>query len=210
MLPTAYQIPAAIILVVGGAIACFAGYRFFRLVLSIFGGLLGALVATSIVGPAEPLPLVIAAVVGGLAGAQLLNLAYFVGVARVGAAAGAVVLHLVWSMVSSGDPHVLLVMGFAAAGAVAAIWLQRIVIILGTAFGGAWTLLVGGLALAGNEAAREAAAANDVWVVYPLHPAPDQMWVIWVWLGLGLVGAVVQFRRGAPAKKIKVKSKRRS
>ena len=210
MLPTAYQIPAAIILVVGGAIACFAGYRFFRLVLGIFGGLLGALVATSIVGPAEALPLVIAAVVGGLAGALLLNLAYFVGVALVGAAAGAVVLHLLWSMVSSGDPHVLLVMVFAAAGAVAAIWLQRIVIILGTAFGGAWTLLVGGLALAGNEAAREAAAANDVWVVYPLHPAPDQMWVIWVWLGLGLVGAVVQFRQGAPAKKIKVKSKRRS
>jgi hypothetical protein len=210
MLPTAYQIPAAIILVVGGAIACFAGYRFFRLVLGIFGGLLGALVATSIVGPAEALPLVIAAVVGGLLGALLLNLAYFVGVALVGAAAGAVVLHLAWSLVSSGDPHVLLVMVFAAAGAVAAIWLQRIVIIVGTAFGGAWTLLVGGLALAGNQAAREAAAASDVWVVYPLNPAPDQMWVIWVWLGLGLAGAVVQFRRGAPMKKIKVKSKRRS
>ena len=74
MLPTAYQIPAAIILVVGGAIACFAGYRFFRLVLSIFGGLLGALVATSIVGPAEPLTLLNAAVVGGLAGALQRNL----------------------------------------------------------------------------------------------------------------------------------------
>ena len=34
------------------------------------------------------------------------------------------------------------------AGAVAATWLQRYVIILGTAFAGAWTMLVGGLALA--------------------------------------------------------------
>ena len=41
----------------------------------------------------------------------------------------------------------------AVAGALLATWLQRYVIILGTAFGGAWTVVVGGAALMGNPAA---------------------------------------------------------
>ena len=33
MLPHAYELPAAILLLLGGALACFAGYRLFRIVL---------------------------------------------------------------------------------------------------------------------------------------------------------------------------------
>jgi hypothetical protein len=209
VLPSAYQIPAAVILLLGGTIACFFGYRLFRLVLGIYGFILGALIATSLYGPAEPLAVGIAAIVGGLLGALILNLAYFVGVALLGAAVGAVLLHIVWPRVATGDPHVLFVVLFAALGAVAAIWLQRIVIILATAFGGAWTLLVGGLALMGDRVAQKAAIASDVWVVYPLQPAPGREWVMWVWLAIGLVGAVVQLRRGPAVKVKKVKVKRR-
>ena len=210
MLPTSYQIPAALILIAAGTIACFFGYRFFRVVLGIYGFVLGALFATSIVGPAETLPLVVAALVGGLIGALILNLAYFVGVALVGAASGAFALHLVWARLASGDPHVLLVIFFAAAGAVGAIWLQRIVIVLGTAFGGAWTLLVGGLALVGDRAAGQAARASDVWVIYPLDPAPGREWVVWAWLAIGIAGAVVQLRSRAPVQKVRTKLKRRT
>jgi hypothetical protein len=210
MLPTAYQIPAALVLLAGGTIACFFGYRLFRVVLGIYGFVLGALIATSILGPAETLPLVIAAIVGGLVGALVLNLAYFVGVALVGAAVAAFLLHVIWSRLASGDPHVLLVVVFAALGAVGAIWLQRLVIVVATAFGGAWTLLVGTLALVGDRAAGQAARANDVWVVYPLDPAPGREWVIWVWLALGFAGMVVQLRSGAPVVKVRTKSKRRA
>jgi hypothetical protein len=209
MLPTAYQIPAALVLLLGGTVACFFGYRLFRIVLGIYGGVLGALIATSIVGPAETLPLVIAAVIGGLIGALVLNLAYFVGVALVGAALGAFVLHVIWPYIASADPHVLLVVVFAAAGAAVAIWMQRLVIIIGTAFGGAWTLLIGALALIGDRAARAAASANDVWVVYPLDPAPGKEWVVWVWLAIGVAGTVVQLRRGAPPPKVKKTKKAR-
>jgi hypothetical protein len=205
MLPTAYHIPAAIILLVGGTVACFFGYRLFRLVLGIYGFVFGALLATSIVGPAETLPLVTAAIVGGLLGALILNLAYFVGVALIGAGFGAFVLHVIWPRLASGDPHVALVVAFAALGAIAAIWMQRLVIIVGTAFGGAWTLLVGALALTGDRAARQAAAANDVWVLYPIDPAPGREWVVWVWLVVGLAGAVVQLRSRGPAPKVKAK-----
>jgi len=37
MLPAAYATPAAVILLVGGLLACFAGYRLFRFVLGVYG-----------------------------------------------------------------------------------------------------------------------------------------------------------------------------
>ena len=46
MLPHSYELPAALVLVAAGALACFAGYRLFRLVLAIFGFILGAMLAS--------------------------------------------------------------------------------------------------------------------------------------------------------------------
>ena len=155
MLPVTLQIPAAVLLVLGGAVACFAGYRFFRIVLGLYGFVLGALLATTVAGAGSTSSLLIWAVVGGLAGALVLNLAYFFGVVLVGAAVGAMAVTLLWSR-ASGDPHVLIVVAFAVVGALAAMWLQRYVVVTGTAFGGAWTLLVGALALMGDAAAQAA------------------------------------------------------
>jgi hypothetical protein len=201
MIPVAYQLPAAIVLIAGGLVACVAGYRLFRIVLAIYGFILGALVASSIPGPGETLPLVISAIVGGLLGALVLNLAYFAGVALVGAGAGALVLFLVWSRVGHGDPPVLLVVACAAAGAIAATLLQRFVIILATAFGGAWTVLVGALAIAGDQGAMAAARTSGVWIVYPLSLDPGRKWTTLLWLALGLIGTAVQLRAGAPGPK---------
>jgi hypothetical protein len=196
MLPVTLQIPAAVLLVVGGAVACFAGYRFFRIVLGLYGFVLGALLATTIAGAGSTSSLVLWAVVGGLAGALALNLAYFFGVVLVGAALGAMAVTMLWPR-ASNDPHVLVVVAFAVVGALAAMWLQRYVVVLGTAFGGAWTLLVGVLALMG-DATAQAASAAQVWVVYPLDPAPGRQWLPLAWLVLGAVGVFVQLRRPGP------------
>ena len=126
-----------------------------------------------------------------------MNLAYFFGVVLVGAAVGAMAVTLLWSR-ASGDPHVLIVVAFAVVGALAAMWLQRYVVVTGTAFGGAWTLLVGVLALMGDAAAQAATAANGVWVVYPLDPAPGRRWLPVAWLALGAVGVFVQLRKAGP------------
>ena len=197
MLPVTFQIPAAAILVAGGLLACFAGYRMFRLVLGLYGFILGALLATSLAGAGSTGTLLVTALVGGLIGAVILNLAYFLGVVLVGAALGAMIVTILWGRAGS-EPHVLVVILFAVLGAVSAMQLQRHVIIAGTAFGGAWTALVGALALAGDRAAAAAASANNVWVVYPLDPAPGRRWVVPVWLALGLAGLVVQLRGGPP------------
>ena len=77
-------------------------------------------------------------------------------------------------------------------GAACAMYLQRYFIIVGTSFGGAWTLLVGALALIGDARAMRAAASGDVWVAYPLDPAPGQRWLPVAWIALSLIGAAVQ------------------
>src|SRR3989337_1639236 len=73
MLPASYQLPAAIGLLVGGIVACFFGYRLFRIVLALFGFILGALATSSIFGMSDTGPMIAAAVVGGLVGGGILT-----------------------------------------------------------------------------------------------------------------------------------------
>jgi len=191
MLPASYQLPAAIVILAGGIVSCFFGYRLFRIVLAIFGFILGAMAASSIFGVSDTGPMIVAAVVGGLLGAGILIAAYFVGVALIGAALGAFAANVAFAT-GDRDPHFLAVVFLAIAGAAASMYLQRYFIIVGTGFGGAWTMIVGGLALAGDRAALAAAAAGDVWVAYPMTPAPGQQWVPVAWLALGAIGTGVQ------------------
>jgi hypothetical protein len=190
-MPTAYQVPAAIALVIGGAVSCFFGYRVFRLVLSFAGFILGGLMASSLVGPSDTTWMIGAWIVGGLIGMGLLYAGYYVGVALSGAAIGATVSHLAFS-VGGQDPPFLIVLLAAIVGAIASMYLQRYVIILFTSFGGAWTLIVGTMALLGNRAAQTAAAGGNVWVLYPLNPAPDQSWLPYGWVILSIIGAATQ------------------
>jgi hypothetical protein len=191
MLPIEYQLPAAIVLLIGGTVACFFGYRLFRIVLSIFGFILGALLASSVFGTSDTAPMVIAAVAGGLIGAAVLFAAYFLGVAMVGAGIGALAANFAFAA-GEREPHFLIIVFAAMIGAVGAIYLQRYVIIVGTAFGGAWTLIVGAMAIVGNRAALAAAANGNVWVAYPLDPAPGERWVPIAWIVLGIIGLGVQ------------------
>jgi hypothetical protein len=198
VLPAAYQIPAAILLVIGGLVACFAGYRVFRIVLGIYGFIFGAFVATSAMGTSDTAWLVGGALIGGLAGALILIAAYFIGVALIGAGAAALAVNFAWGQLSGGEPPAWAIIIAAVIGALASLSLQRYVIIIGTALGGAWTLVVGAMALAGQRGAEAVARAAgerpDVWVLYPMNPAPGQRWVLAAWIVLGLIGVFVQMR----------------
>jgi Domain of unknown function (DUF4203) len=191
MIPASYQMPAAALLLLGGIISCFFGYRLFRTVLAIFGFIVGGMLASSIFGVSNTTMLLVAWVGGGVVGAFILVFAYFLGVALAGASIGAAVANLMFS-VGNRDPRVLVVILCSIAGAIASMYLQRYFIIVFTAFGGAWTMIVGAMALVGNRAALRAAATGDVWVAYPLDPAPGQQWVVVVWIVLSIIGAAVQ------------------
>jgi len=193
MLPHSYQLPAAVLLVLGGALACFAGQRLFRTVLALYGFLFGAAFASSMMAATNTTGMVIAALVGGVVGALVLVFAYFVGIAVVGAGLGAMVAHVGWGYVKPGDPPLVALAILAVLGAVAAMILQRYVIIVATAFGGAWTVIVGGFAVAGERGmVRRPPVASDVWILYPTSPAPGNRWIPLAWVALGLLGTVVQ------------------
>ena len=84
MLPQTFEFPAAIVLVLGGAVACFAGYRLFRVVLAIYGFILGAMLASSVMGISNHAGMLIAALVGGVIGALLFTFAYYVCIGLIG------------------------------------------------------------------------------------------------------------------------------
>lgn len=189
MLPLAYQTPAAIVLLVGGLLACFAGYRLFKLVLGIYGFILGAAMTSTAIGSAEPWWMILAAIGGGLVGALILVAAYFIGVALLGAGLAVLAVHLVWTPIG-GEPHPVVLIVAAVAGAMGALVLQRHVIIVGTAFAGAWTAIVGGLAMRTNAAK----VAEEVWLAYPTSLDQHRAWIVAGWVALGVLGVVVQFK----------------
>jgi len=192
VLPTSFELPAAIALVLGGAVACFAGYRLFRLVLAIYGFIAGAMMASSAMASSNTLGMLAAALAGGLVGAVLLFFAYFVAIALAGAGLGVLLVNLGWGRFSfGGDPPWTLVLLFAALGTIVALLLQRYVIIIATAFSGAWTILIGALALTGNRQAARA-ASSDVWILYPFTPIRGATWVPLAWVALGLFGTAIQ------------------
>jgi hypothetical protein len=191
MLPQAYELPAGLFLFLGGAVSCFAGYRLFKLVLAIYGFILGAGLASSPMGVSNTVGMAIAALAGGIVGALILVFAYFIGIALVGAGLGALVLHFGWGYVRAGDPPALAVIVMALVGAIGAMVLQRYVIVVATAFGGAWTMILGGLAIAGDRLAARPAPNQSVWILYSTA-ASSARWVPIAWIALGVVGAAVQ------------------
>jgi hypothetical protein len=191
MLPQSYELPGALLLIMGGALACFAGHRLFRIVLAIYGFIFGAMLASSIMGVSNTLGMVAGALVGGVVGCVVMMLAWFVGVALVGAGLGALLAHLAWSQIGRADPPAVAVVVASMVGALGAMILQRYVIIVGTAFGGSWTLMVGAANVTALRAATKVSGADDVWILYPLS-AMGGRWELLAWLTLGLLGTLVQ------------------
>jgi hypothetical protein len=173
------------------------------------GFILGAMLGSSLFGASDTSLMLGAALVGGLVGAGLLFAAYFVGVALAGAGLGVLAAHLV-SSATGRDPAFLVIVLCAVAGSIASMYLQRYFIIVGTAFSGSWLLIHGVMASLGNRAAL-AAATKDIWVFYPLSPAPGQGWVPYAWIVLSLIGAATQlgWTGGEKGRVVRRRSKKR-
>ena len=199
MIPATFQMPAALILLCGGLLACFAGYRVFRVVLAIYGFILGVLLASSFMGTEQTLWMILIWIGAGLAGALILMLAYFAGVALLGALLAALAADAIWASFQS-EPGILIVILFSVGGALVALALQRYVVIVSTSFGGAQSALVGAAALMGDARAAQV-ATRTVFNVYPLNPLPNTYWDLVIALALGLVGVIVQLGVTAKGRK---------
>ena len=196
MLPGSFQMPAAVILLVGGLCSCFAGYRIFRFVLAFFGFVFGALFVSSAMGSDQTLWMIGAALLGGLVGALVLFAAYFVGVALIGAGMGAGLAMVLWAAMGR-EPGIVPVIILAVLGAVGALAVQRHVIIVATALAGAQTAVVGAAELIG----RKEFDARRMFHVYPLDPVPNTRWDLVAFFVLGALGLVFQLRMKGTKKK---------
>jgi hypothetical protein len=191
VIPQSYQPLMLGLMVFSGLIAWGAGFRLFRVVLTLYGFIFGAWVTTAMFGASDRALLVFAALGGGAVGALVMFFGYFVGVALVGAGIGALAVHTFWSR-ASADPHPVVVILAAVAGAASAMALQRYVIIIATAFAGAWMVLLSGLTL--SDRGQKLGSAPEVWILYPLDPSPSRRWVMIAWAVLGLMGVLIQLR----------------
>ena len=206
MIPAPYTTVAAVIFLIGGLITCFAGFRLFRIVLAIYGFFLGAMVASGMTDPGNGWSVAMYGLGGGIAGAILMVVAYFVGVGLVGAGLAALVINFVWRFIG-GDPPTLILVIACVAGAILALNIVRYVVIFGSAIGGSWTAIVGGLALMGNAASLKAASAPGVWVVYPIDMLPRTWGVYALWIAGTLAGVLVQLATTTRTGKRKKSSK---
>ena len=202
MLPHGFEQPTAIVLLLGGALACFAGYRLFRIVLGIYGFILGAMIASSVVGVTNTTGMLLTAVIGGLVGSVVLVFAWFVGVSLVGAGIGVLAAHVVWPQIGSGDPPAIAIISVAIAGAIGAMFMQKYVIVVGTALGGAWTIV---LALANGvpsmrDVLTRGSSEAEVWIFYPTSSS-GLRWSPIIWLGLSVLGIAIQLSTTAGKKK---------
>jgi hypothetical protein len=172
-----------------GLIQCFFGYRFFRVVLGITGFLLGGLLAGYLVyhWTTSPLFAVIAGVVGGLIGGFLLGGLYIIGFFVIGAIFGGVAVSALFSLAGSTAPTWLILVLALVCGILAVV-LQKLMIVIATAFGGAWWAMSGIASLTGAVKMEQLQLA-------PLGLQEAGAGWLLAWLLLGVVGLMVQYSR---------------
>ncbi len=171
-----------LLIVLLGLIITFFGYRLLKFTLIISGFGLGAYLGWFLgtrTGAAGWL-VAVAGIVLGIGGALLTVWLFRLSVFLLGAIAGAL-LTTIFSW-GSGWQHLLVVIAGALIGGVLAVLIQRPVLSFLTAFVGSWWVVAGFFSLFGRTRLRLADGAE-----MPL--------IAILWLGLGVLGFLVQLLR---------------
>jgi len=205
------------IAILGGAMMCFFGIRLFRVVLCVAGLVIGATVAayfavklTLPAGEVPPPPtyaalmsaiktapsetfVLVWAVVGGVVGALLSLLTHQVGVFLLGAWLGKMVAELTTAG-SSNQSSMMVLAILVLIGGVLAIVMRKTIIIVSTAFNGAFALMFGMYALLKHR--------SPEWAAQDLQKGGHDLYVL---LGctavMALIGGYVQFATAPSEKK---------
>lgn len=186
----------ALLSIAFGLLNCFFGYRIFRIMLGVYGFFLGAVLGfafVSSIAAGQTLWLLLGAIAGGLVGAALMVVFYFIGVFLVSALAGAILADTVGLALGVDLPLLVLIIVALVAG-IAALFFQRYAIIVATALGGAWTAVGGAFSLISGEELR----LRQVFGQAAEQRAGLALWIVLVvWLALAIAGALVQLRTTA-------------
>lgn len=175
-------------LLVFGAVQCFYGYRLFKQLMAATGFFAGAVVGGGIAYNLSQNGLYVLAggVGGGMIGAVLFVALYFTGVFVSGAFLG-VIIAVASTPVVGQEPRPAVVLVLAVVSGVVALVVERLMIIVSTAFTGATSMV----------------AAASWWIHDPysmeyfsrrIRAYPEQFYAEFIALGLlGAVGVLVQY-----------------
>ncbi len=179
--------------IVFGAVQCFFGYRIFKIVLGMMGFLFGGVLA-SIIGYAvsqEVAVAVISGLVGGFIGAVLMVALYFVGIFLIGALFGGILAGVLFAAAQTSPEPAVLIVAAVFAGIIALVF-QKFIIIVSTAFNGAWAVVSG--------IGHFTTDTDFTDITELVRAEATQLYVVILCsLALGIVGVIVQYRT-APAK----------
>ncbi|HKQ33371.1 MAG TPA: DUF4203 domain-containing protein [Thermodesulfobacteriota bacterium] len=180
-----YYIMAAVAVAL---IECFFGYRILRFLLGVLGFIAGAVVCGSMgyeLTNGSEIVSIIAGIAGGLAGAFIMYTLYIVGVFAIGAALGFMTASYVFGIMNTAPVTIVLIAAAVLGGVLAAI-LQKPMLILATAFGGAYAAVTGvAYLLLRNFDPLDPEFLNTL--------SEDQLYrMAIIWFGLGVFGLVIQ------------------
>jgi len=186
--------PFLILTLLFGILSCFWGYRAFKIVLGVVGFAAGAYLGASAVAfftGGFGVVAVITGLVGGLIGATLVSFVYYVGVFVLGALGGWVVYTMIAGAAGCGPRLILLVIPVLAGG-ILALFFQKFLIIVSTAFIGSWCIVSGGFSLLGSDFGPFDLFCAPVRLLRPVGGINTIVVICWV--ALGILGSIFQFR----------------
>ena len=193
--------PAVVAIALGslvfGLFNMFLGYRFFRVMLGVYGVVWGSLLlsaaATNVLGQ-EIWVFVVFGLLGAIAGVMLAMPFYRVGIFVVGATAGGLFLGLLLAGFGVELPVWVNSLVVVASGVVVLVG-KRPALIVATAWNGAWASAAGVLTLISGQILPYQLPLNP-----PATPGRGG-WVLFLAIGIALVlavvGATIQFRATA-------------
>jgi uncharacterized protein DUF4203 len=186
------QITAPLAVAVG-LLICFLGYRLLKLTLGVMGFIIGATggwaAGLSLAQSNNGIAL-LCAVIGGVIGAVLCIWLFFLGIFLLGASAGTIVATALFHA-AGNQPQPILVLVLAVVFGLIALVLQKLMIIVSTAFSGSY-LVIAGLShlLAGGQ------NVSPLWFDQLQHGSTGILGYVALvfWLVLALAGGSFQYK----------------
>lgn len=179
-----------------GVLSCFFGYKIFKFALGIIGLILGAIAGARLAAffTPESMLILVAALVGGVLGAGLLLRLFILGLFVMGALVGGLIAGTVSAALGlQGEVSLIVTVILVLGGGILAVSFQKLMIIISTAFSGAWSLVTGAafflFGVSPLLLARNPAALKGTQLVI----------VTAAWLVLGVMGFMVQRRTRRPS-----------
>jgi Domain of unknown function (DUF4203) len=185
------QITAPLAVAVG-ILICFWGYRLLKLTLGVMGFIAGATGGWAVglsLAPGNTGIALVCAIIGGVIGAVLCIWLFFLGIFLLGASAGAIVAAALFSA-AGNQPQPILVLVLAIVFGVIALVMQKLMIVVCTAFSGSYLVAAGLLHLL--------TGAQDASALWFDHLRPGSAGILSYvalvfWLVLGLAGGSFQY-----------------